>query len=266
MPTTILPWHPGMNRALGSASRATLADAQFEALLADIAAAAPLLPIAGIISGYLGHAAQAQPIAALVRAVKAAHPNALYVCDPVTGDAGGLYVPEATALAVRACLLPLADIVTPNRFELGWLTGRNVETVDAAVDAARHLAVARVLVTSAPLAEGRTGNLLVGQHNFLCHHPAFAPVPNGTGDMLAAAFLARCLRLHHTDPAENDAMTDRTALADATSAVARAADYAAQRGDSVLLLSSRHIPAEHPLPDITLEPVMPQDAIMGRAS
>ena len=55
--------------------------------------------------------------------VKAKNPNALYICDPVMGDAGGLYVPEPTAEAMRDLLMPLADIATPNRYELEWIVG-----------------------------------------------------------------------------------------------------------------------------------------------
>ncbi len=52
---------------------------------------------------------------------RAAGPAVL--CDPVIGDHGGLYVPEAVATAIRDRLMPLATLATPNRFELAWLTG-----------------------------------------------------------------------------------------------------------------------------------------------
>mgnify|MGYP003385042447 CR=1 FL=1 len=53
------------------------------------------------MTGYLGSSSQAAPIAALVRALKALNPDAIYLCDPVIGDASGLYVPETTAAAIR---------------------------------------------------------------------------------------------------------------------------------------------------------------------
>ena len=67
----------------------------------DLERAPWLGEVAGVLSGYLGDARQAVDVAALVHRVKAKNPNALYVCDPVMGDAGGLYVPEATAEAMR---------------------------------------------------------------------------------------------------------------------------------------------------------------------
>ena len=61
--------------------------------------------VGAVLSGYLGNAAQADAVASLVRAVKARNPAATYLCDPVMGDAGGLYVPPATAEAMRDLLV-----------------------------------------------------------------------------------------------------------------------------------------------------------------
>lgn len=215
--TVTLPWHPGMASRFGAPSRSLPTAGDFAALLADLARAAPALNVAGVISGYLGEAGQAASVAALVAAVKNAHPGALYLCDPVIGDGAGLYVPEATAKAIRDTLLPLADIATPNMFELGWLAGRPVATLEDARIAAARLGPARVLVTSAPAGEpaatGRIGTLLCGRESLLCSHAAARHAPNGTGDMLAAAFLGRLL----------GQAGDAAALADATAAVACAA-------------------------------------------
>ena len=49
--------------------------------------------------------------------------------DPVLGDAGKLYVDPAIAVAMQEKLLPLADLMTPNAFELGWLSGRNIASL-----------------------------------------------------------------------------------------------------------------------------------------
>jgi pyridoxine kinase len=57
-----------------------------------------------VLSGYLGDAGQAADVARLVGAVRDANPDALYMCDPVIGDAGGLYVPEAVATAIASKL------------------------------------------------------------------------------------------------------------------------------------------------------------------
>src|SRR5690606_38585310 len=119
VPTIMLPWHPGH----GPGTRIVPDAEQFSALMKNLADAPWLGEVGAVLSGYLGDAGQAEAVAALVRAVRARNADALYLCDPVTGDAGGLYVPQATAEAMRDLLLPLADIATPNRYELEWLCG-----------------------------------------------------------------------------------------------------------------------------------------------
>ena len=103
--------------------------------MTDLERAPWLGEVAAVLSGYLGDAGQAEAVASLVAAVKARNPDAVYVCDPVMGDSGGLYVPEATAEALRDRLMPIADIATPNRYELEWMAGApldDIRSVDAA--------------------------------------------------------------------------------------------------------------------------------------
>ncbi len=191
LPTVVLPWHPGH----GLATRIVPPADKFAALTADLANAPWIGEVGAVLSGYLGDAAQADAVAGLVASVKRHNPDALYVCDPVIGDSGGLYVPEATAVAMRDRLMPLADIATPNRYELAWLTGRDLHDVDAIRAAARHAGPATMLVTSAPGgAAASIGNLLIsGGTELLAGHPQIANPPNGVGDLTAAVFLARLL-------------------------------------------------------------------------
>src|SRR5215207_193786 len=88
VPTVILPWHPGHGRA----TRIVPDPVQFAALMMDLENARWLGEVGAVLSGYLGEARQAVAVAALVAAVRARNPNAVYVCDPVMGDSGGLYV------------------------------------------------------------------------------------------------------------------------------------------------------------------------------
>jgi pyridoxine kinase len=189
VPTVILPHHPGHGRG----TRIVTAD--FAALLADLEKARWLPEIGAVISGYLGEAAQAGPIASLVGAVKAANPDAFYVCDPVCGDGGGLYVPEATAAAIRDTLIPIADVATPNCTELAFLTGRTVDEPAAMVAAARALGPATVLVTSAPalMRNSVATALVTADSAFVAEHPVIAGSPNGPGDLFAALYTARRL-------------------------------------------------------------------------
>ena len=151
--------------------------------------------VAGIVSGYLANAEETEAVAALVETVKAARPEALYLCDPVIGDAGKLYVAETLAVAIREKLLPLADIATPNAFECAWLAGSDGADHDLAA-LARALPPPDVLVTSVPaMMRGHIGNLLVSARDaILFEHPMFETPAKGTGDLLAALLLARRLK------------------------------------------------------------------------
>jgi pyridoxine kinase len=107
--------------------------------------------IDGILTGYLPSAAHVVFAADAVRRIRARSPRALFLCDPVLGDdPKGLYVATEAADAVRDIVLPLADIATPNRFELSWLSGTEVTDIGSAIAAARKLAPETVIATSIP--------------------------------------------------------------------------------------------------------------------
>jgi len=191
VPTVILPWHPGHGRA----TRIVPAPEQFAALMKDLERAPWLGEVAAVLSGYLGDASQAEAVASLVGAVKARNPRAIYVCDPVMGDLGGLYVPEATAIALRERLVPLADVATPNRYELEWMSGAKLTDIRSVIGAALDAGPRTMLVTSAPsLMSGGTGNLLLtATEALLAEHRIIERPPNGLGDLTGAVFLARLL-------------------------------------------------------------------------
>ena len=115
--------------------------------------------------------------------------------DMTTGGTGGLYVPEPVATAQRDRLIAIADIATPNRFELGWLTGRPVETLTEIAAAARALGPKRVVVTSAPaLMTGKIAAALVtASETIVAENQMVEGAPNGTGDLFAALFLSRLI-------------------------------------------------------------------------
>ena len=235
VPTLTLPWHPGHGRA----TRIVPDTEQFSALMRDIEAAPWLGEVGAVLSGYLGNAAQADAVASLVRAVKARNSQALYLCDPVMGDAGGLYVPQGTAEAMRDLLLPLADIATPNRFELEWLAGCELGDNSAAARAALRLGPETVLVTSAhAMMTGSIGNLLVTPREaVLAEHRAVPNPPNGTGDLAAALFLGR---LMEGQPGEK-------ALRSATAAVFEVVARAVKRGADELMLETDADSLVHPM-------------------
>ena len=106
----------------------------------------------GVLSGYLGGEEIVDVVIDAVARVKAANPSATYTCDPVMGNArSGCFVAPAIPVLLRERVVPAADIITPNQFELGFLTGTEPEDLDstlAAADAARQMGPRTVLVTS----------------------------------------------------------------------------------------------------------------------
>jgi pyridoxine kinase len=226
VPTVILPWHPGH----GIATRIVPDPSQFFALMRDLENAPWLGEVGAVLSGYLGAAGQAGPIASLVAAVRARNPDALYVCDPVMGDADGLYVPDATAEALRDGLMPIADIATPNRYELAWMSRQPLESIGDVIEAARACATPTMLVTSAPSRmTGGTGNLLLDRHHvLLAEHRVIERPAKGVGDLLAAVFLARLLA----------GQSAAKALQSTTAAVFEVLARAAKRGADELTLET----------------------------
>lgn len=239
-PTVILPWHPGH----GPATRIVPSDSDFRSFLADLARSPWTGELAAVLTGYLGNAFQAKAVADLVSEIKSRHPGVLHVCDPVIGDQGGLYVQPDTATAIRDHLLPLADIATPNRFELDWLADDRLETNSDILKAAARIGTERLLVTSAhAMMADATANLLVTKRRaVLAEHRMIANAPNGPGDLTAALFLARLLM----------GQDETGALEKATASVFEVLSRSVKAGSDELLLEREADSLRHPLAMVTL--------------
>jgi pyridoxine kinase len=190
--------HTGHGRWRGS----VVAAAEIATLFEGIAALGILPGLDAVLSGYLGDAATGPVLLDIVEQVRAANPDALFCCDPVIGDVEtGSYVTDGIAEFFRDRALALADIVTPNRFELEYLTGAPVATLAeaaAAAEALRAQGPSIVLVTSldaAPAQSNRVSMLAAGPDGaWVVETPRLPVVLNGCGDVTAALFLAHLLR------------------------------------------------------------------------
>jgi pyridoxine kinase len=157
-----------------------------------------------VLSGYLGSPELGESVLSAVRAVKEANPNAIYLCDPVMGDVDtGLYVKPELPQIFRERLIAEADIITPNLFELGVLTGRTVERRLDLFQAADRLLTKgpkRLLVTSVILPdtpEGEIEMLGADEKSFWRVRMPLLPINppvGGAGDLTAAVFLAQLLK------------------------------------------------------------------------
>lgn len=224
VPTVVLPWHPGQ----GPSTRLTFDGDAFQSAMRDLERAPWREEVKAVMTGYFASAEQVHAAAALISALRIEKPDLLYLCDPVIGDRGGLYVAEAIAKAIRDELLPLASIATPNRFELGWLSGCPVDSNQQIIEAAARVGVKKTVITSAHATiAGAIANLYVdGTQHLSAEHEELASVPNGLGDLFSALFLARSL----------SGQSGEEALTLATAAVFQAAAHAVEAGANELLL------------------------------
>jgi pyridoxine kinase len=182
--------HTGHGRWRGDVVAAETVAALFDGI-ADLG----VLPsIDAVLSGYIGTAETGAVLLDIVARIKQANPTALFCCDPVIGDTDtGSYVRDGVAKFFRDHALALADIVTPNRFELEFLTGQTIATIGDANEAAatlRRQGPGVVLVTSLDIAPDQMTILASGPDGaWAIETPRLPVMLNGCGDVTAALFL-----------------------------------------------------------------------------
>ena len=161
-----------------------------------------------VLSGYMGSGGTALAILKALERVRALNPKALYCCDPVMGDVGrGVFVRPEIPEVMKQQVIPQADIVTPNQFELELLTGHSVKTLQDVLAAAQVLrglirpeGARMVLVTSMVQDNASSEHietLAVAEAGaWLVRTPLIPldPPRNGTGDAVAALFLGNYLK------------------------------------------------------------------------
>lgn len=174
-----------------------------------------LLDIDHILTGYMGSASFLETVVDVVKLIRSDVREKLpkrvrYVCDPVLGDKGKFYVPEALVQLYLDKVIPLADVLTPNQFEVEKLTGINVRTIDDAKRACHvlhQMGPSLVIITSMELDSNKDSNLMTIMASQM--QQSIAEIPQepkqstwtidcpiidghftGTGDLCAALFLA----------------------------------------------------------------------------
>lgn len=154
-----------------------------------------------ILSGYQGGNDIGEVILDAVARVKQANPEAIYACDPVMGNAkSGCFVHPDIPVLLRDRVVPEADLITPNQFELGFLTDtepRTLEETLASVDLARDMGPRTVLVTSVLRPDAPEGSIEMlavnGEEGWIVQTPLLPMKANGSGDVTAALFTAHLL-------------------------------------------------------------------------
>ena len=161
-----------------------------------------LADVDAVLSGYQGGNDIGDAILDAVAKVKRHSPDAIYACDPVLGNAkSGCHVAPEVQDLIRDRVVPQADLITPNQFELGFVTGtspRDLDSTLAAVDQAFRIGPETVLVTSVELPDLGEEKLSMIAANreeaWLITTPRLPLKRNGSGDVTAALFTAHWLR------------------------------------------------------------------------
>jgi pyridoxine kinase len=210
VPTVVFSNHPGYGSRRGQVMEpALVAD-----LITGIDERGALATVDAVLTGYLGSPGIGEVVLSTVARVRELNPRAAYCCDPVLGDeVPGMYVAPGIPELMADAIVPTADVVTPNVFELAYLAGDGAEVRDgrgrrpvdvstipgllAAIDTLRAIGPSVVLVTSVgpPLAEAGEIALLAADASgvYRVTTPRLPIAINGAGDVAAALFLAHLL-------------------------------------------------------------------------
>jgi pyridoxine kinase len=187
--------HTGYERWRGS----TVPASEIATLFEGIAELGVLPRCDAVLSGYLGAAETGPVLLDIVARVKEANPRAIFCCDPVIGDVGlGYYVRAGIPEFFRDRALALADVVTPNRFELEWLSGSPVCSLaeaSAAIERLRERGPGIVLATSLEIVGDRIVTVAAGPEGVWAVETPRLPIEaTGCGDAVAALFLGWLLK------------------------------------------------------------------------
>ncbi len=223
------------------------------AVITGIAERGALATCDGVLSGYLGGPGICEVVVDAVAQVKAANPAATYTCDPVMGNAtSGCFVDPAIPPIIREQVVPAADIITPNQFELGFLTHTEPDdlasTLESA-DIARGLGPTTVLVTSFLRPDGPDDTIemlaVTGDGAWSVRTPRLPMKANGSGDLTAALFTAH---LKETGSAAD-------ALASTVSSVYAVLAATLQSGERELRIVAAQDAIAHPAREFEVEQV-----------
>uniref|UniRef100_A0A7S3NMQ5 pyridoxal kinase n=1 Tax=Aureoumbra lagunensis TaxID=44058 RepID=A0A7S3NMQ5_9STRA len=166
-----------------------------------------LLNYSHLLTGYIGSAAFLRSILRLVAKLRDKKQDCFYLCDPVLGDNGMLYVPQDLIQIYRQEVLPLASVVTPNQFEIETLTGIRIKDEADAIQACRFLhdiGVPTVIITTLEYDQNELSMMLSLRDSqfspYILRIPKLDTRFTGSGDLTSALLLA-WMNFHKNEPA-----------------------------------------------------------------
>ncbi|XP_013421781.1 pyridoxal kinase [Lingula anatina] len=152
-----------------------------------------------LLTGYIGDPTFLHKVADVIKELKRVNPGLVYVCDPVMGDDGQMYVPSSLLAIYKEVILPLADVITPNQFEAELLTDIKINSEADAMKAMHCLhdrGINTVVISSTDLG---SENVLIAMGSstkngsktgIRLEIPKLPANFTGTGDLFAALLLA----------------------------------------------------------------------------
>lgn len=198
VPTTLLSNHPGFETMRGRVLEPELVGD----LLRGVEERGLIETSRYIVSGYLGSRANGEVVAAFVKRARQLNPDITYICDPVMGDANlGVFVSDQVVECICDELLPLADLLTPNQFEVGLIAGSQLSTwreLEVAILKIQEQRGAQFVVTGCTLSDTPDGSLenIVFEDKSCTRltSPRLPMVPVGTGDLYTGLLTANLAR------------------------------------------------------------------------
>jgi pyridoxine kinase len=157
-----------------------------------------------MLTGYMGSSELGNVMLEIFEEIKAANPTVVYCCDPVMGDEGrGFFVQPGIPDYFRDQLTPKATIITPNMFELEFLSNSRIQQLSDALKACQQI-IAKgtevVLTTSLRFTADHEESiyLLAVNRNqaYVIKTPLLPLSVNGAGDLIAALFTAFYIKHH----------------------------------------------------------------------
>ena len=185
LPTVIFSNHPGNSSYKGFSIDSSDLAAFFE----ELNKTSDLNNIDLVLSGYIGNVNQVSKIIKIVNQIKKLKEK-LYICDPIIGNEKGMFINPEVAENIKNNLVPLADIITPNQFELEYLSGkeiRNMNDIIASSEIVRGMGAKSIILTSSHI-ENKLVSIfcLDEKEGWLFKVPFLLTSSNGAGDLFSA--------------------------------------------------------------------------------
>jgi pyridoxine kinase len=174
---------------------------QLRSILSGLERNGLLSDVGHLLTGYIGSESFLSAVLDVLTTLRKERP-VRFVCDPVLGDKGKFYVPEELVPLYRDKVIPLADVLTPNQFEVEQITGINIKSMDDALKACavlHDMGPGLVFITSMELASEKqdTMAILASQRTtdgttsvWRIDSNVFPGHFTGTGDLCASLLLA----------------------------------------------------------------------------